>query len=88
MRNFNKILILCLSIFLLTRNITGTELHLRFRDQSGYAVNLSKAELLLAAWGEVEVEWAAAPNRISERAATQQRRSCSAQPVGGNCFEG
>lgn len=50
----DRALAFSLIAFLCIDSAEGTELHLRFKDEQGEKVRLSKAELLLVGWGIAE----------------------------------
>ncbi len=54
MMMYTKALVFSLITFLLVGCAEGTELRLRFKDEQGEKVRLSKAELLLVAWGAAD----------------------------------
>lgn len=53
-RRYSSIVAVWLSGLFLSGAAAGTELRLRFTDEQGQAVRLSKAELLLVAWGDAQ----------------------------------
>ena len=53
-RSFQWTLLFSFITFLLVGRAEATELRLRFKDEQGEKVRLSKAELLLVAWGATD----------------------------------